>query len=291
MSVSLHRALSVVAIGVAQVLLLLSVAQAQPEFSPRAELSRGDFAAVERWLSTFQASYESGRITDVQLRDAYRQLYDLDAPLVERLKSWTKKRPDSYAAHLLLGVYYKHLGDVARGGDFVGNTPDASIAEMGRQHKLAMGEFKRSTRLTSKPYISWFLMLGIAQDEGAAVEKLYILDQAVRLDAVAELVRMRYMTTLTPRWGGSLLQMEAFIARSRREGVPDRVVHELQAIEEDDKGKNREDAGDDHGAQQHFQKALALAADSAPFFLQDALQSSQRVLCRTASTLSPNCPG
>ena len=97
---------------------------------------------------------------------------------------------------------------------------------MKRQHQLAMGELELSTHLTAKPYVSWFIMLGIAQDEGTLDEKLYILDQAVRLDSVAELVRVRYMTTLKPRWGGSLPQMEAFISRSRREGMPDRVIHE-----------------------------------------------------------------
>jgi len=291
MSATLYRALSVAATGLALALCLLPTAQAQPDISPRAELRRGDFPAVERWLFAFQAPYESGRITDVQLRDVYRRLYDLDGPLVEQLKLWAEKRPDSYAAHLLLlGVHYKHLGDIARGGDFIGNTPRAAIAEMERQHHLAIGELERSTHLTTKPYVSWFIMLGIAQDEGARDEKLYILDQAVRLDPVAELVRVRYMTTLTPRWGGSLSQMEAFIARSRREDVPDRVIHELQAIEEDDQGITREDEGDDRGAREHFQKALALSAGSAPFFLVDALPSSQRILCRDTSTPAPNCP-
>ncbi len=133
-------------------------------------------------------------------------------------------------------------------------------------------------------------MLGIAQDGGTREEKLAILEQAVRLDRMAELVRVRYMTTLRPRWGGSPSQMAAFIARRRREGVPDRVVHELQAIEEDDLGVEFEDVGDLFGAHQHFEKALALAKDSAPFFLEDALTSSQRVLCQDASRQSANCP-
>jgi len=290
MSARFRRATCVLAIGLAQALVLVPAARAQPESSPRAELRRGAFAALDRRLSGFQASYEAGQLTDAQLRDGYRPLYDLDGPLLEQLKSWVRSRPNSYAAHLLLGVHYKHLGDDARGGDFIPDTPAAAITEMKRQHQLAMGELERSTHLTAKPYLSWFLMLGIAQDEGSAAERLRILDQALRLDAVAELVRVRYMTTLARRWGGSRPRMEAFIARSQREGVPDRVVHELQAIEEDDKGKDSEDAGDDGAARQHFGKALALAADSAPFFLEDALQSSQRVLCLNTSSPAHGCP-
>ena len=290
MTTAIHRALFLIAMALAHGLLLLPAARAEQEISLREELHRGNFAEVERRLYVVQASYEAGRISDVQLRDAYRPLYDLDAPLVDKLKSWARIRPNSYAAHLLLGVHFKHLGDVARGGDFIGKTPDAAIAEMDRQHQLAMKEFRSSVSLTTKPYVSWFLMLGIAQDEGTAAEKLYILGQAVRLDPVAELVRVRYMTTLTPRWGGSLPQMEAFIVRCQREGVPDRVVRELQAIEEDNEGSDLEDAGDDRGAHEHFEKALALASGSAPFFLEDALQWSQRVLCWNASTPSGNCP-
>jgi tetratricopeptide (TPR) repeat protein len=289
-STPLRRALSAVVAALALSLYLAPAAQAQPELPPRARLRDGDILWVERWFHSVQSQYESGRISDVELRDAYRRLYDLDDPLVEQLKSWVEKRPDSYAAHLLLGVHYKHLGDDSRGGDFIQNTSRPAIFGMEHFHQLAMRELERSTHLTAKPYLSWFLMLGIAQDEGRPAEKLAILEQAVRLDPVAELVRVRYMTTLTPRWGGSLPQMEAFVERSRRENVPERVIHELQAIAEDDLGHDREDKGDGRGARQHYEKALALAQDSAPFFLGDALSSTQRVLCGDASTPSPNCP-
>jgi tetratricopeptide (TPR) repeat protein len=289
-STPLCRALLAGAAAFALLLPLAPEALAQPELKPRPQLRRGEFIAVERWFHSFQAQYESGGMTDVELRDAYRSLYDLDDALVEQLKSWVEKRPDSYAAHLLLGVHYKHLGDDARGGDFIQNTSRAEIFGMRHFHQLAMREFERSTHLTAKPYVSWFLMLGIAQDEGRPAEKLAILEQAVQLDPVAELVRVRYMTTLTPRWGGSLPQMEGFVARSRRDGVPERVIHELQAIVEDAQGHDREDAGDDRGARRHYEKALTLARDSAPFFLVDALSSTQRVLCGDASMPSPNCP-
>jgi len=264
-------------------------APAQVESPPRAHLRQGDFTWLDQYFDALQRQFESGRMSEFDLRGAYRPLYDLDDPGVAQLQAWAEHSPSSYAAHLLLGIHHKRLGSAARGEDSIQETPRAALEEMHRQFQLAMPELERSSRLTAKPYLSWFFMMAIATDEGRAEQAREILERSVQQYPLSELLRVRYMGSLTPRWGGSYPQMEAFIARNRKEGMPDRLIHELQAMEEDDKGESLADAGDRRGARVHFEKALRLAKDSAPFFLKDSMAYTRYELCQ-AGKPAAGCP-
>lgn len=282
-STSIRHGLAVLAVLCAQ------AAVAVPMDPALERLRRGDFAGVEQHFHALQTRFEAGTLSEFDLRQAYRPLYDLDDEAFGQLKAWAAAAPSSYPAHLLLGIHYKRRGDAARGDKFIADTSREAIDDMHRQFRLAAEELKRSTQLTAKPYLSWFFMMSITMQEGTPAESRAILDKSVTQYPLSELLRVRYIQTLTPRWGGSYDQMEAFIARSRKEGMPDRVVHELQAMEEDAMGHDRSDAGDERAARAHAEKALALARDSAPFFREDSLEFSKWALCRAPSR-SANCP-
>jgi hypothetical protein len=116
-----------------------------------------------------------------------------------------------------------------------------------------------------------------------------ILDKSVQQFPPSELVRIRYMQSLIPRWGGSYEQMDGFIERSRKEGMSRRVIAELSAVEEDDKGDTSATAGDERAPVAHFERALALAKEADPTCLSrgwhpaNTLFATVRVLPQTVA--------
>ena len=266
--------------GVATIALICSQASvAQTEDFALTQLHEASFSSLDRYFQAKQASFESGTLSEFELRKAYVPLYDLNAEDLARLKSWVARQSNSYAAHLLLGIHYKRLGDAARGTAFIAETDPAALREMDRQFALASKELIRSEKLTAKPYMTWFFLISMTTSAGSADETRAILDKAVQQYPLSELVRIRYMGSLTPRWGGSYEQMDSFIARSRAEGMPGRVIAELTAVEEDDKGDTSAASGDRRAAVLHFEKALSLAKEADQYLLEQALPFTRYALC------------
>jgi hypothetical protein len=266
--------------GVATIALICAQASfAQTEDFALTQLHAESFSSLDRYFEAKQAGFEAGTLSEFELRKAYVPLYDLNAEDLARLKAWAAGQPRSYAAHLLLGIHYKRRGDAARGTAYIAKTDPAALREMDRQFALASTELARSAKLTAKPYMTWFFLISISTSRGSADETRAILDKAVQQYPPSELVRLRYMGSLTPRWGGSYEQMDAFIARSRAEGMPRRVIAELTAVEEDDKGDMGAASGDERAAVLHFEKALALAKEADPYVLEQGLSATKYALC------------
>jgi hypothetical protein len=78
-------------------------------------LRAGEFVTLESATRQVQERFEKGALSDIQLRNIYRQFYDLDDQDFAKIEKWKNTVPDSYAAHLVRGVYFKRKGQDARG--------------------------------------------------------------------------------------------------------------------------------------------------------------------------------
>lgn len=251
-------------------------------------LRRNDVTALETFLGRIQARFEDGSLSEIDLRNAYRPFYTLDANAANNLRRWAAHSPKSYPAHLALGIYLKKLGRAARGGDFVQMTAEEKLAQMKHYFGLAESELRRSLPLTAKPYLSVFHLMDISTYEGDRPWSKELLLQANRLLPANSLARGRYVTSLMPRWGGSYEEVDAFIKDAKSEGVPGRVIWQLEAIEADDLGHTYEERGDQAEAQAQFTKALQLGMRVGGSFSSDFLPVSRYYVCSVANR-APYC--
>jgi hypothetical protein len=218
-----------------------------------------EFETLESATRQVQEKFEKGALSDIQLRNTYRQFYDLDEQDLAKIKEWKKTVPASYAAHLILGVYFKRKGFDARGDKYISQTPQENIDRMRQYHESAITELGKSLKLTEKPFLSVFHLLDLSKSGGSKEESRALVLAANKMLPSNTLARNRFMKTLTPRWGGSHEEMKQFIAQSKEEGVSTVGLIQLEAIMYDDMAATSLAQGDRQKATTYLFQAVALA--------------------------------
>src|SRR5204863_144979 len=97
-----------------------------------ASLAANDPTAADTYLNGVQRKFEEGAVTEIELRNAFRPIYELTPKEAEVLQAWAASHPTSYAAHLAEGIYFKRRGFAARGDKFISETSPSALEEMRR---------------------------------------------------------------------------------------------------------------------------------------------------------------
>jgi Zn-dependent protease with chaperone function/TPR repeat protein len=203
-------------------------------------LEKRDYAALERLLGGYQWAFEADSDSSRQLEIAFGSFGKVPRSGEPVLNEWVAKHPTSYSALVARATYYHAQGLDARGGRFMKDTPAENVETMRFYMEKARRDLGKSLKLTQKPYLSRTMLMVIARTSGSrrSVRPQYL--EAVKLAPQSVELRLAYMTSLEPRWGGSLAEMEAFVAESRAQlkdpaaparlaaRIPAYRAHELQ---------------------------------------------------------------
>ena len=197
-------------------------------------LQEREFEALESATRQVQKRFENGTLSEIQLRNIYRQFYNLDEPTLARVEAWKNAIPRSYAAHLILGVHFKRKAGDVRGGKYIIQTPPDKIQSMQQFNEIAFSELNHSLDLADKPFLSVFQLLEISKTRGDKELSRGLVIAANKMLPSNTLARNRFMMSLTPRWGGSYEEMKQFITQSKTEEVSPSGISQLEAIMYDD---------------------------------------------------------
>jgi len=273
----MRRLVATVAAGSLVALLAMGAVAGAADVA--AMLAANDVAGVDELLNGVQKRFEEGAVTEIDLRNAFRPIYDLTPTEAQNLHAWAASHPTSYAAHLAEGIYFKKRALAARGDKYISETSKEALEEMSRNFGPAKAELTKSRDLTKKPYLSLFHLLDVALYEGNRAEALALLTAANEILPKNSLARNRYAMSLMPRWGGSYPDVEAFIVKSKSEGLDERGIMQLQAILHDDKGHTLEERGDHAAARAEFVQALDLGRQVGGTVQVDFLKVSRIYVC------------
>jgi len=116
----------------------------------------GAITELEQKYSGIQEAYETGAISDVQLRSEFRMFYKTDQDMSSTLSAWVSAMPKSYAAHLSRGIYLDSRGVRARGDGRASETTAKQFAELRAYQEKAIKELDKSFSLTKKPLLSHY---------------------------------------------------------------------------------------------------------------------------------------
>lgn len=236
-------------------------ATADASANPIELLRAGRFAELDARMSAVQADWRRGRIDDLALLAAFRPFGDEDPALAARYDAWVKAFPKSYVAHLTQGEYEVHVGREARGGEFAASTPSSRFAAMDAANTRATRALRASLALDERPLLSYSLLIDLTRHHGDEDDARRLLDAGLRLDPHGYILRLRYMTTLETRWGGSVRAMQSFLAECRSAKLEDAKLRTLEAMVERDRGWVADNAGNLEEAERHDLAAVELAGD------------------------------
>jgi len=252
-------------------------------------LTSGNFAEVEDYYSKRQKEFESGALTEYDIREAYGVFHQKQDVYRAQLDGWIKAYPQSPSAYLARGIYYRVLGNLRRGEGAISELSPEDLEFVEQMWALGKEDLETSLRLNPRGYWAMLQLLNIAQEVGDtdAAQKYLRLGNAELPSNL--MLRARYMLSITSRWGGSSEIMQKFIDESRDEGVPASTIDLLTAIKLDDEGFVLEQQGRLTSAEETYEKALQLSMSSGAKF-RDTYLGYASELCKKAEyTRKPYC--
>ena len=193
-------------------------------------LKAGRYADIESRMSGLQRAYETGSLDDYTLLQQFYAFMVPDRSLQHHLDAWISNYPDSYAAHVARGIFFFGYGLQTRGNRLTAHTTPEQMHGMQAYLQTAAQDLKPSIALTSKPMVTYNLLIRMAMEYGREEETRSYLNAALALDPQAFIARRPYMRSLESRWGGDISKMESFLEASRSAGLTPAQIQDLTSI-------------------------------------------------------------
>jgi len=253
--------------------LSLSVAVAVPalasevaDVSSKALLKARRFAELDARMSAVQSEWKKGHIDERELKDSFAPFFDPDPTLAPLYEAWIKAMPKSYVARLAQGDFEVVRGREARGGKYADETSESQFRGLNAANARGRKALHASLLLDDRPLLSYYMLIDLARYDHED-DARSLLDKGLKLDPHGYILRLRYMSTLETRWGGSLREMKAFLRECGGAGLEEPKMRTLEAMVEDDAAwVARELMHDLAEAARHEGAAIELAGDGHLLF-------------------------
>ncbi len=174
------------------------------------------FDTLSKQLHRYQLDFEQDVEKEDQLIHAY-QAFQWKAPELESLLNlWIKQQPGNYQGYLARASYYYLRGWEARGHKFARKTSEQQFTQMREYFAKAKKDIE-TTHLLDNRALSGYLYLiniGKAESDDQLVDDT--LKQALSQFPQSYHIRVSYLISLTPRWGGSYDAMQEFVIHSQQ---------------------------------------------------------------------------
>jgi len=179
------------------------------------------YAELQARMDRFLTSYVQGRLTDEELHLEFDAFFRWSEMLTPLFQEWVDKFPKSHAAHQAMAIHLSSVAWRARGDKFANETSAEQFARFDKQIKVSQSWAMRALELSKKPILSYQLLL----DNTVAIGEARpfadrILADSLRVQPDNVIVRQAYVRLLTPKWGGSVEQLEEFASRASHPGLP-----------------------------------------------------------------------
>lgn len=262
------RALALVVLVLASGWTPRALASDEPDSANSAEKARvlefeklladRKFEDLDAKANSLQAGYEAGRVSSVELLHGFRAFYGTNPKVTPLIDEWVRLFPRSYAARLARGIHYRVLAGEARGGKWISETSPEQVRAMEDYLDQALRDLQASEALAKKPILTYLHELTVGMIRGDRDSNRATLAKALAIDPKDFTIRRKYMSTITPRWGGSFGEMQDFLKASQKQGVTERDLHTLQAMIEIERGRASSDDRKPEDAVIHFKRAIDL---------------------------------
>ena len=179
-------------------------------------LESQNWDGLEQLFADLERRAEAAPDAELDLALAY-ETFAVTTPTVgESLETFSKVRPESATANLLLAHFRGSSGWHARGSKWASETTDAQFREMERWHRLAEQSVARSLELDAERMEGDLIRLDLASSYGGVSECRMLADRLLERRPSSYRVRAELLACLVPRWGGSYKEMD----KVARDAVP-----------------------------------------------------------------------
>jgi len=201
------------------------------DLSPREQayinLSSRNYQELERALKVHLDAYAARKIPEAELASKFSVFYR-SYGLESRFDEWVSAFPRSYSARLARGIYLISDAWRRRGNRYADQTTDNQFQELIDTMKRAASDLQASLGMYERPVESYRYLIMVSMALGLPSTR-GLLDAALKLDPEAYFPRSDYLEAITPKWGGSTSQMDAFLEECKRSPMSDADKTRLEA--------------------------------------------------------------
>lgn len=134
------------------------------------------------------------------------------AEITEPLDRWVETSPHSDIALLARGIHRTAVGWELRGNEFASSTTKRQFRNMRESMEHGWEDLENALKLNPKSIHAYAYQIEILMALGEGRRARGILDTALEISELSETVRWYYLSTLLPRWGGSMDAMREFVS-------------------------------------------------------------------------------
>ena len=175
------------------------------------------FDALDAWLVELQTQFEADYHKEYWPLDALDAFGNVDPALAPLLDAWVAAKPESYMALAARGIHQESVGWFKRGTRWACETPPENFEAMRQAHVTAFPDLDEALSRHPGLVAAHRALIRVATANGAPIEiKRRLIDQALVACPECFQVRVTFMFSLVPRWGGSYPEMRAFAEESTR---------------------------------------------------------------------------
>ncbi len=229
-----------------------------------------NFAALDAMLVGYQIQFETDHASHALPEIAFGTFSNSDSALEPRLNEWVARMPNSYAAPLARGIFYQHLGALSRGAEFAAKTPDERFGEMRDFYAAAAADLGRALKLNARLIPAYRTLARIALASGRRGRAQQILADGLELYPEAVVLHDMFIETLEPKWGGSIAQLQAYIAALAKRFPDIRELNGYRGYVDYVQGNAAYFDGEYDVAQQYIDRALKVAPHATGYLTAEA---------------------
>jgi len=162
-------------------------------------------------FETLQKNFETDYHKEYWVYDAADAFDSPDPGLLDSLNEWISATPDSFAPYLARCTYQVAVASAQRGSNWAKDTPTQDFQAMEKTLVAMLPDISKAIELSPLCVAAYrvklkYLML-VNDKEG----KDWAIRDAIKICPSCFQVRVTYLYSITPRWGGSYEEMESFI--------------------------------------------------------------------------------
>jgi len=198
---------------------------------------------------------------DIQYEDylwrAFTTFENPDPSLEPYFNEWIEQFPQSPNAFAARSTYFMAVGWNIRGYGWAKNVSDEQWAGMKEYFVKALTDASSGLKLDPKNVTCYDVIIKMCMHTADRAVTRRALDEALAVSPSSLQLRLTYMWSLLPRWGGSHEEMLAFAQESEQYAKNNPQLHCLRGYIPFDEGWDTEYSGDYRAAITLFNKALS----------------------------------
>jgi tetratricopeptide (TPR) repeat protein len=227
-------------------------------------LANGQFESLDARLRRIQTAIEADIACEGRGRDAFLKFNHRHDWMRAELDGWVEAMPDSWVARSARAIHLVSIGNERRisttnelrSGKLPKDTAKERFAKVGEIFAQAEADIGRAIELYPKHLMSYEQAIRIAMGRGQHKVSKRAVELALEQVPGSLEIRLTYLQSLQPRWGGSLRAIERFAKRSQRYAHENPKVPWLLGYPDAERGRIARDEEKFTEAAQHFDKAL-----------------------------------